>query len=157
MVEKEEKKSEGEFSVSLPPVVADLVEADPSPVKFTEGEMVEAVCNKLENTITELWWECNGKRMENGEGNVKIVSKKTTSKITFDPATLADAGTCTCHAIGQGTEDSAGSDHISLILPELSTFRQKSIFQLGRQVPVIVRLRLLLAMQGNPTPGQGLK
>ena len=113
MVKKGGKSSEGVFEASLPAVEPDLVEAGTSPVEFVEGGVVEAVCNKLEKKIDELWWECNGKRMEDGKGNVKIDDKKTLSKITFKPATLDDVGTCTCHAIRQGTKDSAGTKNIS--------------------------------------------
>ena len=109
MVEKDGKSSEGVFEASLPAEEADLVEAGNSPVEFVEGGEVAAVCNKLEKAITELTWVCNGKEMENGKGNVKIVNKKSFTKIFFKPATLANVGTCTCKAVGQGTEDSAGN------------------------------------------------
>lgn len=107
VVDKDGKSSEGVFEASLPAKEADLVEAGTSPVDFVEGGEVSAVCNKLEKAITELTWECEGKVMENGKGNVKIVNKSKLTKISFKPATLANVGTCTCKAVGQGTEDSA--------------------------------------------------
>ena len=42
--------------------------------KMSSKVFINFQCNKLE-VITELWWTCNGKRMEAGKENVKIRNK----------------------------------------------------------------------------------
>ena len=57
---------------------------------------------KLGGTITDLYWECNGVRMEK-----KIVNKKTSCRLVLKEATADMAGSCTCFVKGIGSQDSA--------------------------------------------------
>lgn len=108
IVEKDGKKSEGNFEVAMPIVQEDLIEAVEETVNFFEGRELTLQVNKLEkNKITELYWECNGERMDAGTKGIRIVNKGAFSKLIIESATLDDIGSCTCHVKGVGVQDSA--------------------------------------------------
>jgi len=102
VVTKDEKVSEGVFEVTLPIVHEDLIEPVEETVQFIEGRDLVVEVKKLGGTITDLYWECNGVRMEK-----KIVNKKTSCRLVLKEATADMAGSCTCFVKGIGSQDSA--------------------------------------------------
>lgn len=68
----------------MPIVQEDLIEAVDETVNFFEGRELTLQVNKLEkNKITELYWECNGERMDAGTKGIRIVNKGSTSIIIY--------------------------------------------------------------------------
>jgi len=102
VVTKDDNTSEGVFEVTLPIVHEDLIEPVQDSVQFIEGKDLVLEVRKLGGVITDLYWECNGVRMEN-----KIVNKKTSNKLVLKAATADMAGSCTCFVRGIGSQDSA--------------------------------------------------
>ena len=102
VVTKDGKVSEGLFEVTIPIVHEDLIEPVQDTVKFIEGKDLVVEVRKLRGGITDLFWECNGVRMER-----KIINKKTSCKLVVEKATTEMAGSCTCFVKGVGSQDSA--------------------------------------------------